>query len=93
MEHVENGGHGPGLDWAAVDALCPVFVGELRESLPWGVLEGLGVGAEDAVNHGEVVRDFDAISVGKLEPRSQEVAHHPQPFLPGEREGKELIDG
>ena len=77
MEHVKNGGHGPGLDGTAVDALCPVFVGELWESLPRGVLEGLGVGAEDTVDHGEIVRDFDAISVGKLEPCSQEVAHHP----------------
>ena len=39
------------------------------------------MGAEDRVNEGEVVRDFDSISVGKLEPCAEEVSHHPQPLL------------
>ena len=43
------------------------------------------MGAEDRVNEGEVVRDFDSISVGKLEPCAEEVSHHPQPLLGEER--------
>ena len=39
------------------------------------------MGAEDRVNEGEVIRDFDSISVGKLEPCAEEVSHHPQPLL------------
>ena len=47
------------------------------------------MGAEDRVNEGEVVRDFDSISVGKLEPCAEEVSHHPQPLLGEERRGGE----
>ena len=53
------------------------------------------MGAEDRVNEGEVIRDFDSISVGKLEPCAEEVSHHPQPLLYTRRgeEGKERGGG
>ena len=81
IENVEQGRHGPGLDGTAVRTLDSIAIGQLGETLPGGVVQGLGMGGHDSMEGGDGGIEGLATAPGKLELGSQAVTYYPQPLL------------